>query len=522
MSNTNKKSGLLKKIGVTVLVVLVIAAVVGINVYNYITDTGVFARKTVAVSSDNYELTTAQMYYYFNSQYQNFYAMYQQYGLDLTQLGLDPNKSMKVQDCMFSSGQTWFDYFMSLAVESAEGQLALCEAANEAGLKLEDSDYAEIDAAMESFEETANKNGYSLKQFIKLNYGSFVKDSDIKESLKLEFLANKYLTKCADEADVSDEAIEKQYNEFKNNYDTVGTLKYTFNYEDIVAADKELEKGDSKESSSDKEEEISDDVKAAAQAEAKTYADRLLAEGKDVETFKTVLKDYFMEALHMTEDEAKKELDKEGFVSEKTTYNSADEGTKWAFDEAKVGDIKLFEIVSDHEHKEEDDHSKLPKAYKVILVTSERSRDESISYRDVRHILFTKETYKNDAKAKEVYDKWVADGAKVEDFIELVKEYSEDTGSVNDGGLYEGVTQGQMVEEFDAWLFDDARQEGDHAIVETKDHGWHIMYYEGGIEGYKGQIKAEIKDEARTEATEAAAEDYAVKVNSEALDQIPA
>ena len=88
---------------------------------------------------------------------------------------------------------------------------------------------------------------------------------------------------------------------------------------------------------------------------------------------------------------------------------------------AKVDEIKMFELTADHDHKEDDDHSKLPKAYKVMLVTSERSRDESISYRDVRHILFTKETYKNDDKAQEVYDKWVADGAKGEDFVELAK-----------------------------------------------------------------------------------------------------
>ena len=518
---TNKKSGLLKKIGVTVLVVLIIAAVVGINVYNYITDTGVFARKTVAVSSDNYELTTAQMSYYFYSQYQNTAAMYQQYGLNLSQMGLDQNKSLKAQSCTFSSNQTWFDYFMSLAVDAAEQQLALCEAAKDAGLKLDDADYADIDAAMDNLKETAKKSGYSLKQFIKLNYGSFVNDSDIKESIKLDLLANKYITKIADETDVSDEAIEKQYNDFKNNYDTVGTLKYTFNYEDIIAADEKQAKGDSKETSSDKKEEPSDDVKAAAQAEAKTYADRLLAEGKDVETFKTVLKDYFMVALHMTEAEAKKELDKEEFVSEKTTYNSADEGTMWAFS-AKVDEIKMFELTADHDHKEDDDHSKLPKAYKVMLVTSERSRDESISYRDVRHILFTKETYKNDEKAQEVYNKWVADGAKIEDFEKLAKEYSEDPGSAEKGGLYEGVTEGQMVEEFDKWLFDDARKEGDHAVVESKDYGWHIMYYAGGIEGYKGQIKSELKNDATSKATEDAVEDYAVKVNSEALDEIPA
>lgn len=514
MSNTNKKSGLLKKIGVTVLVVLIIAAVVGINAYNYITDTGFFARKTVAVSSGDYELTTAQMSYYFYGQYQSFYSMYSQYGLDMSQY-IDNTKSLKAQDCMFASNQTWFDYFMSMAVETAEKQLTLCRAAEAAGLKLEDSDYADIENTMKNLEDTAKANGYSLKSFIKTNYGTFVSEKDIKDALKYEVLASKYLKKCVDEADVSDDVIESTYTKNPNNYDVVDFLSYEFNWEHIVDAD-----SDDKDDKDDKK-EVATDVKLAAVAEAKKYADKLVAEAKDYESFKAVLKSYYMEALHMTEKDADKELEKEGFVAEKIAYSSSDEATKWAFD-AKVGDIKLFETTESHEHKENDDHSDLATTYEVLLMTAERRRDESIAYRDVRHILFTKETYKDDTKAKEVYDKWVADGAKVEDLIELAKEYSEDPGSAEKGGLYEGVTEGQMVKEFDAWLFDDARAEGDYALVETKDYGWHIMYYEGGIEAYKGKIKSEIQTDAQTAATEAAAEDYEVKVNNDALDQIPA
>ena len=53
---------------------------------------------------------------------------------------------------------------------------------------------------------------------------------------------------------------------------------------------------------------------------------------------------------------------------------------------------------------------------------------------------------------------------------------SDDPGSYNNGGLYENIYKGQMRDAFDAWVFDAARQPGDHGIVET-DLGYHIMFF---------------------------------------------
>jgi hypothetical protein len=58
----------------------------------------------------------------------------------------------------------------------------------------------------------------------------------------------------------------------------------------------------------------------------------------------------------------------------------------------------------------------------------------------------------------------------------LAKENSTDPGSADNGGLYEEVYPGQMVESFNDWCFDPARQPGDTDIVET-DYGFHIMYF---------------------------------------------
>lgn len=83
-----------------------------------------------------------------------------------------------------------------------------------------------------------------------------------------------------------------------------------------------------------------------------------------------------------------------------------------------------------------------------------------------------------ETKAQEIYDEWKNGDATEDSFSELAVNNSTDPGSASDGGLYEGVYKGQMVEEFENWCFDESRQAGDTDIVKTS-YGYHIMYYVG-------------------------------------------
>ena len=71
-------------------------------------------------------------------------------------------------------------------------------------------------------------------------------------------------------------------------------------------------------------------------------------------------------------------------------------------------------------------------------------------------------------------------------------DHSEDSNAI-DGGLYEGVTVGQMVEEFEDWCFDEARQSGDHGLVKTA-YGYHIMYFCDIQDAWFAQAKADMID----------------------------
>ena len=73
----------------------------------------------------------------------------------------------------------------------------------------------------------------------------------------------------------------------------------------------------------------------------------------------------------------------------------------------------------------------------------------------------------------------------------MANEHSTDPGSNTNGGLYEGVSQGQMVESFDAWCFDSARKPGDTGIVKTN-YGYHVMYFVGANTVWQEQAKSDM------------------------------
>ena len=80
-------------------------------------------------------------------------------------------------------------------------------------------------------------------------------------------------------------------------------------------------------------------------------------------------------------------------------------------------------------------------------------------------------------KANELYESWKQNPTE-ENFADMASSASSDTGSTENGGLYEGIYPGQMVTEFNDWCFEPTRQPGDTAIVRT-DYGYHIMYFSG-------------------------------------------
>ncbi len=82
-----------------------------------------------------------------------------------------------------------------------------------------------------------------------------------------------------------------------------------------------------------------------------------------------------------------------------------------------------------------------------------------------------------------------------EDFEALVKQYSEDPGSKDEGGEYT-FAKGEMVPEFEEWAFN--AKDGDMDIVKTA-YGFHVMKFikhvEASYDVEKDSIKQNIQQE---------------------------
>lgn len=125
------------------------------------------------------------------------------------------------------------------------------------------------------------------------------------------------------------------------------------------------------------------------------------------------------------------------------------------------------------------------------------TQDDSV-YVHVRHILLQPETEDDQQackeRAEEILDEWLAGEKTAESFGELANAHSTDPGSNTTGGLYEYVYEGQMVEEFNDWCFDPARQPGDYGIVETS-YGYHIMYFGDSVPVWYAHAESGAKNE---------------------------
>jgi hypothetical protein len=129
----------------------------------------------------------------------------------------------------------------------------------------------------------------------------------------------------------------------------------------------------------------------------------------------------------------------------------------------------------------------------VEKLAEEGISKESGDVKDVRHILIAVEggTENDDGvmeytdeeweacrkEAQAVLDEWLAGEATEESFTELTYQYSEDTGSNTNGGLYENLdAQSGFVQEFVDWYMDENRQPGDYGLIRTE-YGYHVMYF---------------------------------------------
>lgn len=467
----------------------------------------------IAVKSENYKISLPIMTYLYNYNYQSYLSYY---GTYMSYYGFDSSKSPKEQYYDESNQQTWYDYFMSMTKDYIQQTLVLAEAAKADGIELDDADLENIKTSMTQLESNASEKNMTADEYVAEFYGDGVSQKDIEECLKLTALAQKYYNKVYDGFKYTDDDYEKYYQNNKTSYQYADFLKYTF----TVPADTTSSSDSSETSESSEHKEASEKAKAYAEAlsqcktedEFKDYVKKYLEKNPDLVTSNSSSTSESSEESKMTDEEIQTAIDTavKGTLSKKYSYEVTSDIGKWIFDDSRKSLDTTVVENSDG-------------SYTAVMLLKPAYRDESV-LKNVRHILLSADTYGSDdaakAKADEVYKEWQGGDATEDSFGELANKYSSDGGSNSKGGLYENVTEGQMVEEFDDWCFDSSRKPGDTGIVKTQ-FGYHIMYFVGDSgTAWKMSVDSAMRSSDFNDKYNSLKEDYKVEYDDDYLNTI--
>ncbi len=466
-------------IGVAVLALVVL-------VYSIITGTGMLQRNTTAMTvkgeNDSEEFSAAYMdilYYNVRNDIvsQNYYYLYM-YGYPL-------NSSLDAMPCIFDNSMSFREYFLSQAKTQALEMMVLNMEGRKAGFKPENPDgWKDL---VKELEEVAKENKLSVKEYIKAAYGNALNEETLTEYYKFNYYSGEYYEHVFNK-DYTDAQKDDFYKKNANDYDVFDLYVYAFNYKAYTyTAPKE---GETVKDGEPKSKEEAEKMSKEAKEQAKKDADAFLKRLEAGEAFDVIAKEYF--------DVKAKEEAKEGEEPEKfeTALEEKQKLTDFASviqtwlkaasrevgDKSVVADDtnRTYYVVKYEKRQVNPAQSATVRhillGYKELKEIPEKATAEEKAKLEKENAEIEKYNKEQKAKAEKLLKDWKAGKADEDSFAALVKDNSEDTGSVNNGGLYEKFEQGAMVDEFDKWCFDANRKKGDTDLVETE-YGMHIMYF---------------------------------------------
>ena len=456
----------------------------------------VLYKNNVAVTVGDHEVSSVELNYFFIDTVNDYINQFGEYASYL----LDTTTPLNKQVIDKETGETLADSLLKAAESTLKRTYALYDLAMEKGFKLDEEDEKAIDTLVTNMEFYAMYYGYGdVKSYLQGIYGNGSEVESYKEYQRINLIADRYYAEYAETLDYNDEQIREyeagkdgEGENAKDRFHNFSSVTYSYYY---VACNKwapeKDDKGNKIEYTADQLKEAREKAKAAAEA---------LAAGKfeDLAAFDKAIGEMEINKNEQTKPTASR------FDDQLVPQVSHSDVREWLISkDLKDGDMTVIENSTGEGDKKE------VKGYYVVRFGS---LDENrFNLKDVRHILIkfeggkynstTGQTTFTDAekkaaleKAEKIYNEWVKSGASEEDFKDLVEEHSGDTASVEDGGLYENVFPGQMVEKFEDFCYDENRKAGDHGIVEST-YGYHIMFFVGDSDvTYRDfMIKAELR-----------------------------
>ncbi|MDR1130977.1 MAG: peptidyl-prolyl cis-trans isomerase, partial [Oscillospiraceae bacterium] len=440
-----------------VVIVVLVLAVISLITFN----SNLLYGNFTAARAGGTRYTAAEYTFFYKSAYNNFV---QQYGDYLEYMGLDTTKSLSSQQ--YGEDQTWADFFKETARNNIKEVTALYDDAVKEGFQLSEEDRLSLETTIQSYEANYSAYGFaSVNAFLAAQYGRGCTLSVVSRLIERSFIAQAYAQEKNDSFTYTAAELDAYYAENKDDLDYYSYLSY-FADGSVIETDAGTDAEADPDASPDPAE--ADAAKAEAMAAAKELADSVIADAETADAFKSAVV-----SAGGTEP------------TETPTQGSSLSGSSYADwlknASRRAGDTTVIETDTGYYALyfiDRDDNSYNAVSVRHILVNA--AADESGAYTDE-----AKDEAK--AKAEELLAEWKAGDATEDSFAALANSNSGDTGSNTNGGLYENIRKGTMVQEFNDWSFDPARKPGDTGVVygESASYaGYHVMYFVSRDETY--------------------------------------
>lgn len=483
------------RIIVKTICIVLVAAIVLFGAARLLTNVFCVPQKTLTVATYNGEkLKAAEYNYYYMTLYNRMATTAQQYdsyygtGYGAYLTGFDYTKDPAEQEYTASDApedvKTWADYFRVSASSSAFFyrelfKNATSEETKSAGFTYdEEAMNKEVNESIDSLKEYAEKYDYSLTNYISRVCGEGLTEKSYKELLERDYIVSEYLTWYQEnESDkLTDDEVAAYYKEHSSDFDKVSARLFSVSY-------------------AEKAEDDESDDPTYTKEEAKKRADEFLSKITDEASFKALAKEYApaSQASNYAEDSATL-LD-----GQKKSAVSITALADWLYDSSRKEGNKA--VIDDEDSS----------CYYIAYITKAPAPDKSDAGVSVRHILFEAATTDDDGealsedkiaeneaaakkKADDILAEWKKGDASEESFALLATNNTEDTGSAENGGLYEDINaDSSYVTEFKSWALDSSRKPGDTGIVKTT-YGYHVMYFvsASGEEKWTSDVRSAI------------------------------
>ena len=416
-------------------------------------------------------VTQAEYAFYYTTVLNGFYSNYSSY-LDVMNINFE--EDLELQECYFEGYSNWQDFFSKTTLTAIQEKKAVYK---ESQLNNFEYDYTDLYKTFKKqIQEKAIENNTSVKNMYENIYGKYVTEKIIKKYFIEYYTATAYESEISSKIEITDNEINEMYEAQKDFYDyvTYRVFELKSNLTDEMTE-------------SEKNKKILETEKLAKEFFEKVY---------DEETYENLCKEYDSEYIENSS------------LHEKETYYNVNSIYRdWLFDCTEEKQTTYIK------------NENTGNFYIVYFINRDRMETTSAC---IRHVLIppdtstsfipSEEDYKKAKDSiKEILKEFELTNRTEDDFINIAKKYSKDTGTSANGGLMANYSKGYFGKDLDSWIFDKEREKGDYTIAKSN-YGYHIVYFvKLGEEDWRTNIRLEITNKKYEDILKELLEKYPVK-----------